>query len=379
MSSSPIASIQTHFGTLNDPRIDRTKLHLLEDILVIALCAILCGADTWVDVEACGIAKFKWFQRFLALPNGIPSHDTFGDVFARLDPAEFEGCFLRWIQAVMEITEGQIVAIDGKTLRRSHNRRLGKAAIHMVSAWAQKNRLVLGQVKVDDKSNEITAIPALLQVLELAGCIVTIDAIGTQTDIAQTIVNKDADYVLAVKKNQGQLYEDLQATFQEVAPQPVSTVVYDYARTVDNKHGRMETRECWSIVHPDYVQALRTGETWAGLQTLGMVRATRQDGTETTVKTRYYISSLRASAQQLLETVRGHWSVENDLHWTLDVAFREDDCRIRVGHGDQNFAILRHMALNLLKQEKTAKVGIKTKRLKAAWDEDYLLRVLAAA
>jgi predicted transposase YbfD/YdcC len=379
MTSSPVASIQTHFGTLKDPRIDRTKRHLLLDIMVLALCAIMCGADTWVDVEAFGIAKLKWFRRFLPLPHGIPSHDTFGDVFARIDPTEFEACFLRWVQSAMDITEGQVVAVDGKTLRRSHDHRRGKAAIHMVSAWARENRLVLGQVKVDDKSNEITAIPALLQTLELAGCIVTIDAIGTQTDIAQTIVAQDADYNLAVKQNQGQLYEDLEATFHGMEQEPCRTTVHDYTKTVNKGHGRLETRECWTISHPDYLRALRTGKVWASLQTLVMVRATRQVGDDTTVKTHYYISSLKTTAAKHLAIVRGHWSVENDLHWTLDIAFREDDCRVRVSHGDENLAILRHVALNLLKQEKTAKVGIKAKRLKAAWDEDYMLRVLAAA
>jgi predicted transposase YbfD/YdcC len=379
MTTSPVASIQTQFGTLKDPRIDRTKRHLLLDILVLALCAIMCGADTWVEVEAFGIAKLKWFRQFLPLPNGIPSHDTFGDVFARLDPQEFEACFLRWVQSAMEVTQGQVVAVDGKTLRRSHDQRLGKAAIHMVSAWARDSRLVLGQVKVDDKSNEITAIPALLQVLELAGCIVTLDAMGTQTEIAQTVVAKAADYNLAVKKNQGQLYEDLEATFTGLEQEPYRTTVHDYTKTVNKGHGRLETRECWTISHPDYVRALRTGQAWVGLQTLVMVRATRQVGEETTVKTRYYISSLKTTAAKHLAIVRGHWSVENDLHWTLDIAFREDDCRVRVGHGDENFALLRHVALNLLKQEKTARGGIKAKRLQAAWDEDYMLRVLAAA
>ena len=378
MPSSPVASIQAHFGSLKDPRIDRTKRHLLLDILVLALCAILCGADSWVEVEDFGIAKLKWFRRFLPLPNGIPSHDTFGDVFARLEPQEFEACFLRWVQSTMEVTQGQVVAVDGKTLRRSHDKRAGKAAIHMVSAWARDNRLVLGQVKVDDKSNEITAIPALLQVLELAGCIVTLDAMGTQTDIAQTVIDKEADYNLAVKENQGQLYEDLEATFQGMEAEPFRTNVHDYTKTVNKGHGRLETRECWTIAHPDYLRALRTGQAWAGLQTLIMVRATRQVGTEITATTRYYISSLKATAAKHLAIVRGHWSVENDLHWTLDIAFREDDCRVRVGHGDENLAILRHVALNLLKQEKTARVGIKAKRLKAAWDEEYMLRVLAA-
>lgn len=248
----------------------------------------------------------------------------------------------------------------------------------MVSAWAQTNRLVLGQVKVDEKSNEITAIPALLRLLDVAGCIVTIDAMGTQTTIAEQIVAQRADYVLAVTENQERLADDVAATFAEAERVQFQQVPHDYAKTVDKGHGRLETRECWTISREDYLEALRTHDAWSGLRSLAMVRATRQMGDEISVVTRYYIASLDGQAARLLDVTRRHWGVENDLHWSLDLAFREDESRVRTGHGAENLAVLRHMALNVLKQEKSAKVGIKTKRLKAGWDETYLLRLLAA-
>ena len=377
MSFSPATSIRDHFATVEDPRIDRTKAHGLLDIIVIAVCAVVCGADSWVDVEDFGHAKLAWLRRFMPLPNGIPSHDTFGEVFARLDPAQFQTSFLNWVRAVMEVTGGQVIAVDGKTLRRSHDHRLGKDAIHMVSAWATANRVVLGQIKVDEKSNEITAIPALLQVLDLAGCIVTLDALGTQKEIAQTIVAREADYVLALKENQGHLYDDVQATFEDAAQHQFQAVPHDYHKTVTKGHGRLEIRECWTISRADYLEALRDYTLWPQLHSIGMVQAERRVGATTSVERRYYLSSLAGDAAQLSDAIRSHWGVENGLHWCLDIAFREDESRIRKGAGDQNFAVLRHLALNLLKQEKTAKVGIKAKRLKAGWDEAYLLKVLA--
>lgn len=378
MGKQPIASIEHHFSGLEDPRIDRTKRHKLLDIVVIAICAVICGADTWVDVESFGNAKLSWLKTFLELPNGIPSHDTFGRVFGMLDPDQFQTCFLNWITAVSKVIMGQVIAIDGKTLRRSHDKGLGKEAIVMVSAWASANRLVLAQVKVDDKSNEITAIPELLRALDIAGCIVTIDAMGCQKEIAADIVGQSADYVLALKENHGRLYEDVKLLFDDLEASRFTAYKYDYQRTLDKDHGRIEIRHCWTIADPEVLRHLRGAAEWEKLGAVVKVRAERHIGSVKTVEDRYYLSSLAGNAEVLLDARRTHWQIENGLHWVLDIAFREDECRIRKNHGDQNFAILRHIALNLLKQEKTAKLGVKGKRLRAGWDEGYLLKVLSA-
>jgi predicted transposase YbfD/YdcC len=379
MAPKPLASFQAHFGTIDDPRIERSKRHQLLDIITIAICAVISNADSWVEVEAWGRIKLKWLRKYLGLPNGIPSHDTFSDVFGRLKPEQFESAFLSWVQAVMQVTDGQVIAIDGKTLRRSHDRRLGKNAIHLVSAWATANHLVLGQVRVDEKSNEITAIPALLQVLELAGCIVTLDALGTQTEIAQTIVDQQADYVLALKENHGRMYEDVVATFDEADELAFAHVPHTYAKTINKGHGRLEVRECWAIDRSDYIEALRDWIKWPHLRSLVRIRAQRRVGNVTSVEDRYHMTSLPGQADHLLTIIRSHWGVENELHWSLDVTFREDDSRVRKGDGAQNFSILRRLALNLLKRENTAKIGLKAKRLKAGWDTDYLLTVLSPA
>lgn len=370
------APIEQHFGDLTDPRIDRTKLHKLLDILVIAICAVVAGADTWEDIAEFGQAKMDWFKTFLELPNGIPSHDTFNRVFARLDPHEFRNGFMSWVSAVSEVIGGQVIAIDGKVLRRSHDRGIGKAAIDMVSAWASANRLVLGQVKVDDKSNEITAIPQLLQALEVSGCIVTIDAIGCQTEIAETIIDQQADYVLSLKENQGHLFEDVQLLFDDLEKSHYKAYAFDYHKTVNKNHGRLEIRECWTISDAEVLRHLRGFENWKNLSTVSRIRAQRLMGEESSCEDRYHIASI-TGAKRLLWAVRSHWGIENELHWTLDIAFDEDRCRVRKDNGPENFAILRHIALNLLKQEKTCKRGIKGKRLLAAWKEDYLLKVLA--
>lgn len=369
-------SVREHFGGLEDPRRAQARRHELLDIVAIALCAVICGADSWVDVEAWGAAKLDWLRGFLALPNGIPSHDTFGRVFARQDPARFEACFVAWARAAASLAGGEVVAIDGKALRRSHDRSAGVAAIHMVSAWAAANRLVLGQVKTDAKSNEITAIPVLLRLLALEGAIVTIDAMGCQTAIAAKVVERGADYVLALKENQGRLYGDVAALFARARAGGFRELPHDHARSVDKGHGRVETRECWVVSDPEYLAWLDPHGAWAKLASVAMVEGTRRVGGAREAEARYFLSSLHGDAAPLAAAVRAHWGVENGLHWVLDVAFREDDCRVRAGHAPENLAVLRHLALNLLRREATAKVGVKARRLKAAWDTDYLLKVL---
>jgi len=372
-----VASIARHFGKVKDPRINRSKRHKLIDILVIAICGVICGADSWVDIEMFGKSKLDWLKTFLKLPNGIPSHDTFGRVFAAINPEEFEKSFMEWVQAINEMTQGQVIAIDGKQLRGSNDHENGKNAIYMVSAWATENELVLGQRKVDDKSNEITAIPKLLNLLEIAGCIITIDAIGTQTKIAKTIVDREGDYLLAVKENQGNLYEDIHDLFEDDQKHNFENAPYNYAKTVNKDHGRIEIRQCWAISDAEYLAAIRNWERWHGLKSLAMIVSERRIGEESEVQTHYFITSLENNAGKILNAKRSHWGVENSLHWVLDIAFNEDHSRVRKDNAPQNFAVLRHMALNLLKQEHSAKVGIKGKRLKCGWDTDYLLKVLA--
>jgi predicted transposase YbfD/YdcC len=366
-------ALMEHFAELEDPRIDRQKQHKLIDVLVLAICAILCGANDWVAVETFGKAKQEWFQEFLELPNGIPSHDTFGRVFALLSPDQLQESFLSWVQAVAQVTAGQVVAIDGKTLRRSYNRRSAKAAIQMVSAWATQNRLVLGQLKTEEKSNEITAIPELLKVLEVQGCIVTIDAMGCQKAIAKQIVDQGAEYVLALKPNQGTLYAAVEQWFQTADNTTSEDSSLSYYETEEQQHGRVEIRRHWATPAPN---GLPTAAAWAKLRCVGRVEAERHIQGEVTIAQRYYIASIASDARQLAQAVRAHWEIENCVHWVLDVAFREDDSRVRSGHAPENLAVLRRLALNLLRQDKSTKLGIQNKRLKAGWDETYLARVV---
>jgi predicted transposase YbfD/YdcC len=377
MPKKPLEAIEQHFSKVSDPRVDRTKEHKLMDMIVIAICAVICGAEGWTDIENFGNSKLPWLKTFLELPNGIPSHDTFGRVFSMLDAEQFQLAFYEWVLAVNEIVQGQIINIDGKRLAGSADRFLGKRAIYMVSAWAEENEIVLGQRKVDEKSNEITAIPELLKILAISGCIVTIDAIGTQTQIAQTIVEAEADYVLSVKENQGHLFEDISVLFAVDQAHDFKYASLAHHQEVNKGHGRIETRECWSTSDPAYLNLIRDRENWAGLRSIAMVVSTRMLGDKQTKKVRYYISSLPGTPEKLLHVVRRHWAIENELHWVLDVAMNEDHSRVRKDQAPENLAVLRHIALNLLKQEKTAKGGIHAKQLQAAWKEEYLLKVLS--
>jgi predicted transposase YbfD/YdcC len=375
MEKQPTVALLDHFASLPDPRIERHRWHKLSDILVIAVCAVLCGAESYPAIEDFGQEREEWLRQFLELPEGIPSHDTFNRVFRLLDPVQFQSCFLSWMQAVAEVTAGEVVAIDGKALRRSFEKGTAKRAIHMVSAWATANGVVLGQRKVDTKSNEITAIPVLLELLALKGCIVTIDAMGCQRAIAQTIVEQGADYVLALKGNQPTLEQAVERFFVTGPEAEAHCLQSDYHEQTEQGHGRVETRCAW--VSAELAPEV-TAAAWPGLRSIGMVEATRTVAGETSVEQRFYLSSLPPDAAQFAQAVRKHWGIENQLHWTLDVTFREDQSRLRTGHGAENFAVLRHITLNLLRQESSAK-SLPRKRLACALNPDYLLKVLLGA
>lgn len=356
-----------HFLSLSDPRVERTKEHLLEDIIFITIAAVICGCENWNDIEAYGKSKREWLSKYLKLPNGIPSHDTFNRVFSALDPIAFETCFLEWVKSVAKLSDGEVVSIDGKTIRGSREKG-AKAAVHMVSAWAGLNHMVLGQVKTEEKSNEITAIPKLLSILELKGCIVTIDAMGCQTAIVKQIRECRADYVIAVKGNQGQLEQDVEDTLRFC--KPVS--VY---KDVDTGHGRIETRTCSVYTDLSHVQQ---PERWTDLKAIACIEAIRYNKASKTEQheKRYYITSLNAEAEKIEKTVRSHWGVENSLHWVLDVAFNEDSSRKRNADAAENFSIVCRIALNLVKNETSKKRSVRGKRLDAGWDNDYLLKIL---
>ena len=372
MPSPSPPSLVHHFASLEDPRVLGRNRHNLIDILVIAICGVICSADDWVSIAEFGEAKEDWFREFLELPNGIPSHDTFGRTFSLLSPEAFQESFISWVRSLTGVFEG-LVAIDGKTLRRSHDRRSGKAAIHMVSAWASENSFVLGQVKTEEKSNEITAIPELLRALSVKGCLVTIDAMGCQKAIAKQIVEQGGDYLLALKGNQSNLADEVEAVFSAADGAGYAGYAVDYYETEERNHGRHEIRRYWSLAIKDLL--VHAGP-WTNLSMIGMMESERTVNEETSIEYRYYIASIENSATEFARAVRGHWGIENGLHWVLDVALREDDCRVRKGNAPENLALLRHIAINAVKQEKTKKLGVKNKRLKAGWDENYLAKIM---
>jgi predicted transposase YbfD/YdcC len=374
-TSSP-ASILTFFHDLPDPRRQtRNKKHPLIDILVIALCGIIAGCQSAVEIEAYGRAKEAWLKTILELPNGIPSHDTFSRVLQLLDPRKFHDCFVAWVQALHELTRGRVVPIDGKTLRRSFDSASDRPALHLVSAWAAENRLVLGAIPVDDKSNEITAIPKLLEILELTGAIVTIDAMGCQKEIAEKVRSRGADYVLAAKDNQPHLLEDLSDHFDKVFEDETTLPSAQRHATKEKNRGRLERRIYTSTPVPE---DLRNRHAWRDLKSVGCVISVVQRAGRETVEVRYFISSLKPDAKRLARAVRGHWGIENSQHWVLDVVFQEDQCRARLGDAAENIALLRRLAMNLLHTEGTKHASLRVKGRTAGWNDTLMLQILTA-
>lgn len=373
------ASFQTHFSSLPDPRIERTKRYPLIEILFLVVSATISGSEGWKAIKDFGDIKLSWLRQFLPYEAGIPVDDTIARVMRRLDTKEFQSCFVSWMQAISSATSGDVIAIDGKTLRRSHDGRTNKSPIHMVSAWSTANSVVLGQEKTTDKSNEITAIPELLEVLALKGCIVTIDAMGCQREIASKIVSKKADYVLALKGNQGHFHEETKTFFTTAIEAGFKEVEHDFHEEYDSGHGRLEHRQCWVINPKQFPGSFNHIEKWARLECLVMVKTRREMPDKTTEDTRFYIASINNGAKKLLNIVRKHWLVENALHWTLDVTFREDESRIRKDAAPENYAIVRHMALNVIKSDSSIKASVKRKRAMAALSDDFRTTVVQQA
>lgn len=369
--------LQGYFSEIEDPRVERSRAHELMDIVMISILAVIAGAKGWEDIETYGLSKQAWLGQFLALPNGIPCPDTFRRVFERIDPAAFEQCFQRWVGALVNQLGAQVIPIDGKTIKGSYNREQHKSALHLLSAWASEHRLVLGQLKVADQSNEITAIPALMELLNLAGCIITIDAIGTQTAIATQIYQAKADYVLALKANHPTLYAQVKAWFETAQSQGFEGIDVSLDKRTESGHHRIETRQVF-CVPVTQLPALHHQEDWMGLQTVVMVVRTRQLWNKTTHEVQFYITSLECDAAKVGRAIRLHWGIENELHWTLDVTFAEDACRVRSAHAPQNLSLLRRIALNALNREQSFRRSTRQKSHRAAMDDVYMLKVLAA-
>lgn len=365
------------FESLPEPRVERTRHHELMDVLIIALLTMLCVGEGWEDMEEFGRAKEPWLRTFLNLKWGIPCADTFRRVFSALKPGAFGECFIAWTQALSEGTSGKLVAIDGKTVRHSFNRATGKKSLHVVSAWVANNRLTLGQIVTEEKSNEITAIPKLLELLDLRGATVTVDAMGCQRDIAEKIIESGADYIMGLKGNQGTAHKEVEQFFTDARADEFRDVNHSFHETVDGSdHGRLEVRRVWSTQDLDWFE---DRSKWKGLRSIIMIESERTVGAaETSIERRYYWSSHVVNAETFAAMIRGHWGIENDLHWCLDMAFREDESRIRTDHGPENIALLRKIAMNLAKSERTHKRGIQAKRKLAAWSDDYLLKLLRA-
>ena len=374
-TSSPIALIETHFGNLRDPRALHSILHKLIDILIITICATLSGADNFVAIAEYGKEKEEWLRTFLELANGIPSVDTFERLFARLKPEELQKCFIGWMETVHKVTDGELINIDGKTLRGAKEAGSSRSLIHMVSVWSASQHLVLGQKKVSEKSNEITAIPPLLKMIAIRGCLVSIDAMGCQTEIAKTIIEQGADYVLALKGNQGHLHDDVQELFTSAQAQEFKNIEHQFHSTIEKGHGRIETRRYWTMGNTEY---LIGAEKWIGLESIGMVESERNVNGDISIEKRYYLLSIESDVHRFSESVRSHWSIENQLHWVLDVGFDEDASQCCRGYIAENLAVIRHIGLNLLSRDKKSKVGVKTKRLKAGWNNNYLKDILSA-
>jgi predicted transposase YbfD/YdcC len=383
-NSGQVASIENiqqslveNFGDITDPRVERTKKHQLTDILVIAILAVIAGAQGWEDIENYGISKQQWLEEFLELPNGIPSDDTFRRVFEFINPEELNRCFTRWIETLVTKMGGEIIPIDGKTIRGSYDRNQGKSALHVISAWASEQNLVLAQMKVEDKTNEITAIPALLELLDITGAIITIDAMGTQTEIAKKIIDKKADYILALKANHPTLYNQVKQWFETAESQNFQGIDVSYEKRIEQGHHRTEIRQVWSVP-VSALGELYQPKIWAGLQSLVMVIRERRLWNQTTREVQFYLSSLPSDAQLLGRAIRKHWGIENQAHWTLDCTFAEDACRIRSFHSPRNFALLRRIALNALNLEHTYKRSLRQKMKRTSMDNDYMILVLSS-